>query len=132
MKEAVLVMGLALLSLVSVTSAAPGTATFYTQYVPSACYGNKEEGTMIAAASDALWDNGAVCGRNYKVTYNGKSVTVKIVDRCPSSSCNATLDLSEQAFSAIADPVLGKINIDYSQLFIFTLFYFNFHYTFDI
>ncbi|XP_054806202.1 putative EG45-like domain containing protein 1 [Prosopis cineraria] len=127
MKSA-LAMVLALLSFVSMTSAIPGTATFYTQYVPSACYGNEDEGTRIAAASDTLWDNGGACGRMYRVMCTrgtgdygaaqpckGGSVTVKIVDRCPSTSCHATLDLSQEAFSDIADPVQGKINIDYTQ-----------------
>ncbi|KAK8486193.1 hypothetical protein V6N13_026117 [Hibiscus sabdariffa] len=36
-----------------------GTATFYTApYVPSACYGYEDDGVMIAAASDAIWDGG--------------------------------------------------------------------------
>ncbi|XVE85577.1 hypothetical protein DITRI_Ditri17bG0101600 [Diplodiscus trichospermus] len=51
---------------------------------------------MIAAASDAIWDNGAACGRKYKVTCIGatnqhphpcigkRHVVVKIVDYCPS------------------------------------------------
>ncbi|XP_054806203.1 EG45-like domain containing protein [Prosopis cineraria] len=127
--KAVLAMVLALSSFVSLsTSAIPGTATFYTQYVPSACFGYEDEGTMIAAASDSLWNDGAVCGRMFRITCTGGtatdngaaqpckggSITVKIVDRCPSTACHATLYLSQQAFSAIADPVQGEINIDYT------------------
>jgi expansin (peptidoglycan-binding protein) len=40
---------------------------------------------------------------------------VKVVDRCPSPGCKATLDLSEEAFSTIANTAAGKINIDYKQ-----------------
>ncbi|KAH0458786.1 hypothetical protein IEQ34_011600 [Dendrobium chrysotoxum] len=52
-------------------------------------------GTMIAAASDVIWDNHTACGRNYRVTCTGPinegdsepckgtSVIVKIVDYCP-------------------------------------------------
>ncbi|XP_010525751.1 PREDICTED: putative EG45-like domain containing protein 1 [Tarenaya hassleriana] len=101
----------------------PGIATFYTTYTPSACYGNQPEGVMIAAASDSLWDNGKICGQMFTVKCtgprnpvphpcNGNSVTVKIVDHCP--SCPSTLDLSREAFAAIADPVAGIINIDYA------------------
>ncbi|MGI4421840.1 RlpA-like double-psi beta-barrel domain-containing protein [Klebsiella pneumoniae] len=83
---------------------------------------------MIAAASDALWDNGAACGRMYRVSCSGPtnegvpepckegSVTVKVVDRCPSPGCQATIDLSQEAFSAIANTDAGKINIDYNQV----------------
>ena len=45
----------------------------------------------------------------------GNTVTVKIVDRCPSPGCQATIDLSQEAFSAIADLNAGKIYIDYTQ-----------------
>ncbi|CAK7344682.1 unnamed protein product [Dovyalis caffra] len=115
-----------LISLVSVASAIAGTATYYNVYVPSACYGFQDQGVMIAAASDALYDNGAACGRMYRVTCTGAtnqgvpqpckggSVTVKIVDRCPSPACRATIDLSQEAFSQIADINAGKINIDYT------------------
>ncbi|KAK9274841.1 hypothetical protein L1049_022095 [Liquidambar formosana] len=116
------------MSLISVASAIAGTATYYTVYVPSACYGYEDQGVMIAAASDALWENGAACGRMYRVTCTGPTnqgvpqpcrgdgVTVKIVDRCPSPGCQATIDLSQEAFSAIADPAAGKIEIDYNQV----------------
>ncbi|XP_063948254.1 putative EG45-like domain containing protein 1 [Daucus carota subsp. sativus] len=122
--------------------ATPGTATFYTNYVPSACYGDHDSGVMIAAASDPLWDNGAIqgrnqggpgveinpgsatgaiCGKTFTVKCTGpanpvphpctgESVTVKVVDHCP--GCGGTLDLSKEAFKAIADPVAGIIKID--------------------
>lgn len=89
----------------------------------SACYGNTPEGVMIAAASDPLWDNGAICGKTFTVKctgptnpvphpcYDGTEVTVKIVDHCP--GCGGTLDLSQEAFAAIANPVAGVIKIDY-------------------
>nr|XP_043629768.1 putative EG45-like domain containing protein 1 [Erigeron canadensis] len=109
--------------LVSMAFAAPGTATFYQQYTPSACYGNTPVGVMIVAASDPLWDNGAICGKIFTVRctgptnpfphpcYDGKTVTVKIVDHCP--GCGGTLDLSKEAFETIANPVAGVIDIDY-------------------
>ncbi|KAJ8750737.1 hypothetical protein K2173_015918 [Erythroxylum novogranatense] len=121
-------LGLVMISLVPMASAIAGTATFYTVYVPSACYGFQDQGVMIAAASDALWNNGAACGKMYRVSCTGPtnqgvprpckggSVTVKIVDRCPSPGCQATLDLSQQAFSQIADTNAGKIQIDYNPI----------------
>ncbi|KAJ9128654.1 hypothetical protein P3X46_031792 [Hevea brasiliensis] len=112
--------------LVSVAYADEGTATFYTPpYVPSACYGYENKGVMIAAASDALWNNKAACGRRYRVTCTGAtnqgvpqpctgaSVVVTIVDYCP-PGCQGTIDLSKEAFSQIADPNAGKIRIQYT------------------
>ncbi|CAK9174781.1 unnamed protein product [Ilex paraguariensis] len=106
-----------------------GTATFYTPpYVPSACNGYNDDGVMIAAASDAIWDNGGACGTRYSVTClsgtnlgephpcNGNSVVVTIVDYCPPPGCRGTLDLSQEAFSSIANPDAGKINIHFESL----------------
>ncbi|KAL3532920.1 hypothetical protein ACH5RR_006441 [Cinchona calisaya] len=121
--QALIILG-TLAGLASMASATPGTATFYTSYVPSACYGNTQEGTMIAAASDPLWNGGAICGKMFNVTCTGptnpvphpctgNSVVVKIVDHCP--GCGGTLDLSKEAFTAIADPVAGIIKIEYNE-----------------
>nr|XP_027067348.1 EG45-like domain containing protein [Coffea arabica] len=113
-------------SLASVAYAIPGTATFYTPpYSPNACIGVRVNGTLplIAAASNVIWDNGAACGRNYRVTCTGTnsegiaqpcrgSVVVQIIDYCP-PGCRATFDLSQEAFALIADPNAGKVNIDY-------------------
>ncbi|KAH0652194.1 hypothetical protein KY289_029872 [Solanum tuberosum] len=111
----ILIIGL-VATLFSLALATPGTATFYTKYVPSACYGNKAQGTRIAAASDSLWGGGKICGKTFNVTCTGptnpvphpctgKSIVVKIVDHCP--GCGGTLDLSKEAFSTIANPVAG-------------------------
>ncbi|KAF8392953.1 hypothetical protein HHK36_021193 [Tetracentron sinense] len=112
----------------SIAAQDSGTATFYTPpYVPSSCNGFEDEGMMIAAASDAIWDNGAACGSMYQVSCLGGtnsgtphpcldsgSVVVKIVDYCP-DGCQGTIDLSQEAFASIADPNAGKINIAYQQ-----------------
>jgi hypothetical protein len=95
---------------------------FFFFLAASACYGNQNNGVMIAAAGDAIWKGGAACGKFYTVRCTGArnavphpckdgSVTVKIVDHCP--GCPSTIDLSREAFSKIADPVAGIINIDY-------------------
>ncbi|PKU85574.1 EG45-like domain containing protein [Dendrobium catenatum] len=112
----------------ALSSAIDGTATYYTPpYTPSSCYGYVNMGTMIAAASDTIWDNRAACGRNYRVTCTGPtnsgdlhpctgaSVVVKIVDYCP-SGCRGTIDLSQEAFSAIAHLDAGKIKINYVRV----------------
>ncbi|EOA17869.1 hypothetical protein CARUB_v10006278mg [Capsella rubella] len=123
MSKNIVVFTTVLLFLFSIAYATPGIGTFYTSYTPSACYGGKQEGVMIAAASDTLWDNGRVCGKKFRVKCTGprnpvphpctgKSVTVTIVDHCP-SGCASTIDLSREAFAQIANPVAGIINIDY-------------------
>ncbi|XP_062165263.1 EG45-like domain containing protein [Alnus glutinosa] len=113
--------------LTSVANAAQGTATFYTPpYVPSSCYGYETNGLMIAATSDAIWGNRTACGTNYNVNCIGAtnkgvppcwgtSVVVKIVDYCQ-IGCQGTINLSQEAFSAIANPDAGKIIIEYTKV----------------
>ncbi|KAH7516234.1 hypothetical protein FEM48_Zijuj10G0113600 [Ziziphus jujuba var. spinosa] len=110
--------------------AATGTATYYSPlYTPSACYGYKNEGVMIAAASNAIWENDGACGRKYRVRcLSGKNkgvekpckpnqnVVVTIVDFCPPPGCHGTIYLSQEAFQSIADLDAGVINIDFQQL----------------
>ncbi|KAL9442799.1 hypothetical protein AB3S75_016210 [Citrus x aurantiifolia] len=96
-----------LLSVYSMASAQNhGTATYYTPpYIPSACYGFADQGVMIAAASEAIWNGGGACGQYYQVTcvsgtnrgtpnpcQGSSSEVVKIVDLCPARSCRGTID----------------------------------------
>jgi expansin (peptidoglycan-binding protein) len=80
---------------------------------------------MIAAASDAVWDNRAACGRMYSIMCTGANneapypctgttITVKVVDYCP--NCNGTFDLSREAFLKVSTNLdVGNIKIDYNQ-----------------
>jgi len=75
---------------------------------------------MIVAVSHLLYDaypgyrlgnpnNNPVCGRNITATYQGKSVTVEVTDRC--EGCELTdLDFSPGAFDKIADPAIGRLD----------------------
>lgn len=107
--------------LASVANAIAGQATYYTVYTPSSCYGYEDKGNMIAAVNSGLFANKAACGRRYRITCTGPSsckggsVDVTVVDLCPGCSANG-FDLSQEAFSAIADPSVGRINIDYTQI----------------
>ncbi|KAB1201862.1 putative EG45-like domain containing protein 1 [Morella rubra] len=119
--HALIFLGL-VISFISVASAISGIASYYDPSIGVSACGTVETG-LVAAVGDALWNNGAVCGKMYRVTCTGPtnqcrstgaSVTVKIVEHCPGCAANR-LDLSPQAFSAISDPAIGKINIDFVQ-----------------
>lgn len=99
-------------------------------HAASACYGNTDMGNMVAAASDSFWNNGAVCGRCYRVKCTGAAyggsgnpctggssgVVVKIVDECASSDgCQSTIDLSKQAFAKIAKLDAGEVKVDFNS-----------------
>ena len=87
-----------------------------THYQPGlgSCGDNNDASEMVVAVSHSKYDAKAksqnpnenpLCGKKVKVTYEGKSIEVKLVDRCPGCSEN-DLDLSPTAFKKLAP--LGK------------------------
>lgn len=96
----------------------------FLNFSASSCYGYQDQGTMILAANSALFNNRASCGRTCTVRCTGGTnqtpnpcrngqVTVRIVDLCP--GCGADqVDLSQEAFSIIANPDAGRVRIDYN------------------
>ncbi|XP_044480737.1 EG45-like domain containing protein [Mangifera indica] len=105
-----------------------GTASSYNPpYLPTRCNGNSQDqfppGNLFVAVSEGLWDNGAACGRRYRLRClsgidkpcKSGSIEVKVVDFCPKSPCPATILLSNDAFAAVSRSA-GKINIEYAQI----------------
>ncbi|KAH9761963.1 expansin-like EG45 domain-containing protein [Citrus sinensis] len=85
---------------------------------------------FIAAAGDGIWDNGAICGRQYLVRCISASepgtcepeqtIQIRIVDYAlqlestPSVS-GTTIVLSETAFRTIANSTATLINVEFQQ-----------------
>ena len=100
----------------------------------TACNGNDPlqfpSNNMFSAAGEGVWDNGASCGRQYRVRCvsapvpeackPGQTILVKIVDQAltsvsrPSRS-SATIVLSTSAFNAIANGNTKSINIEFQE-----------------
>ncbi|MFD4641863.1 cysteine/serine endopeptidase inhibitor [Lentzea sp. NPDC058436] len=122
MKSAVKVLGAlasaAVLSFVfsGTASAVSGTASWYNDAGYGACGTQINAGTqMLVAAPAALWttpnpNNDPLCRKSIRVTYNGKTITVPIKDKCPSCASNK-IDLSQPAFSSLANTSVGIINV---------------------
>ncbi|WP_371493896.1 RlpA-like double-psi beta-barrel domain-containing protein [Kitasatospora sp. NBC_00374] len=93
-----------------------GKATYYNDAGYGACGTQINASTqMLVAVSHAWWtaanpNNDPVCkGISVKVTYQGKTITVPVRDKCP--SCDRThIDLSQPAFARLAP--LGQGVID--------------------
>lgn len=80
-----------------------GTCSFSTYSLPSGIFGT--------ALSDSNWDHAGNCGACIEVTGpSGNSIKAMIVDECPGCGTNH-LDLFPDAFSALANPTLGIINV---------------------
>ncbi|KAI6680165.1 hypothetical protein NL676_034046 [Syzygium grande] len=105
-----------------------GTASSYDPpYTPTRCNGYRADqfppGNLFVAVSEGLWDNGAACGRRYRLRCLSGSnrpckdgtVDVTVVDYCPKSPCPSTILLSKNAFSTISKSVSAKINAEYIQ-----------------
>lgn len=94
-----------------------GDGTFYGTGLGSCGITNKDT-DFIAAVSHILYDsfpdggnpnNNPVCNRKATATYQGKSVTVTITDRCVGCA-EFDLDFSPSAFSQLADQSVGRIH----------------------
>jgi expansin (peptidoglycan-binding protein) len=88
-----------------------GIATYYYATGAGACsFDPSPSDLMVAAMNDEEYNNAALCGAYVFVTGPKGSVTVRIVDRCP--ECKAGhIDLSQEAFSQIADLLQGRVSI---------------------
>ncbi|KAG8375781.1 hypothetical protein BUALT_Bualt10G0136000 [Buddleja alternifolia] len=105
-----------------------GTATSYDPpYIPTKCHGNRQDqfpsGNLFVQVSEGLWDNGAACGRRYRLRClsgsnkpckNG-AVDVRVVDFCSRRPCPSTIVMSKDAFSAVSHSPDAKINIEFIQ-----------------
>ncbi|KAI3512343.1 hypothetical protein L1887_19658 [Cichorium endivia] len=105
-----------------------GTASSYEPpYTPTRCNGNQADqfplGNLFVSVSEGLWDNGAACGRRYRLKClsgnnkpcKGGTIDVKVVDFCSKRPCPSTIVLSSDAFSAISKSQRGKINVEYVE-----------------
>ena len=70
---------------------------------------------MVGAINDADYNNALVCGSFVQVSGPNGSVIIRIVDRCP-ECLEGDIDLSQEAFSKIADPVLGRVQITWKYI----------------
>ncbi|ORX76948.1 barwin-like endoglucanase [Basidiobolus meristosporus CBS 931.73] len=97
-----------------------GDGTYYSPSVgTSACGTTSSDSELVAAINAPQWmasanpNNSPSCGKCAKVTGPNGTVTVKIVDKCPSCAYGS-LDLSPTAFSKIASLDAGRVQISWS------------------
>ncbi|MET9226468.1 cysteine/serine endopeptidase inhibitor [Lentzea sp. NPDC003310] len=97
-------------------AAVSGTASWYNDAGYGACGTQINAATqMLVAAPAALWttpnpNNDPLCRKSIRVTHNGRTITVPIRDKCPSCPSNK-IDLSQPAFSSLANTSVGIINV---------------------
>ncbi|ODV61322.1 RlpA-like double-psi beta-barrel domain-containing protein ASCRUDRAFT_34082, partial [Ascoidea rubescens DSM 1968] len=94
-----------------------------THYTPSAdhCGTSSSSSDFVVAIGYNLYMSNDVtsrgvseyCGKTLTATYNGKSVTAKIVDSCASCS-DEQIDFSPVAFQQLADLDVGVLQVEWS------------------
>ncbi|MEM9894680.1 MAG: expansin EXLX1 family cellulose-binding protein, partial [Actinomycetota bacterium] len=90
-----------------------GIATYYDATGAGACMFDPSPGDLRVAALNApQFGTADLCGAWVEVNGPNGSITVRIVDLCPECE-SGHLDLSEQAFAAIGNPVDGIIPIEW-------------------
>ncbi|KAG0032622.1 hypothetical protein BGZ81_010435 [Podila clonocystis] len=100
-----------------------GTSTWFdgSDLHGAACYGkllnkdvNAQDGWHIAAVNPSGYKGKekGVCFECARVTYNSRSIVVRIIDTC--RSCKSTqLDLTSSAFKTLAPLKVGRIKMTY-------------------
>jgi expansin (peptidoglycan-binding protein) len=93
-----------------------GIATYYDATGAGACLFDPSPGDLMVAAMNAVeYGHSEYCGAYLHVTGPQGAVTVRIIDLCP--ECLAGhLDLSREAFAAIAPLPLGRVPITWRLL----------------
>ncbi|KAI1142001.1 RlpA-like double-psi beta-barrel-protein domain-containing protein-containing protein [Hypoxylon sp. FL0543] len=97
---------LALGALVAPSIAYSGDMTYYTPGL-GACGITNSESDAVVAMSPAQYGH---CGQSIKISYNGKTATAKVVDKCPGCAGNS-IDVSPTIFQQLADLSLGRVQV---------------------
>ncbi|PWN98825.1 barwin-like endoglucanase [Tilletiopsis washingtonensis] len=94
-----------------------GKATYYYQNgQPGSCGGYAGDNDRVVAIS-SKFKSARKCGGKLKITNtsNGKSVTARIADTCPTCA-KYDIDLSVGAFKALGSMSKGVLNVDWYNM----------------
>jgi expansin (peptidoglycan-binding protein) len=93
-----------------------GDGTFYGATGEGNCLYEASSDRMIGAMNQQDYENSQACGAYLRVTGpNGKSLTIKVVDRCP--ECQpGDIDLSQEAFAQLAPVSAGRVKVSWQLL----------------
>ncbi|WNG33897.1 hypothetical protein F0U61_09815 [Archangium violaceum] len=90
-----------------------GVITYYTEAsgAGNCSFDPSPEDLDIAAIIKTEYQGSAVCGACAEIQGPKGTLRVRIVDSCPDCETAGHLDLSRSAFSKLADPTLGRVQV---------------------
>jgi expansin (peptidoglycan-binding protein) len=92
-----------------------GDGTFYDADGSGSCSFDPTGDLMVGAMNHVDYAGAAACGACVHIVGPSGELTVRIVDQCPECE-QGDVDLSAQAFSQLADPMLGRVTIHWSYV----------------
>jgi expansin (peptidoglycan-binding protein) len=93
-----------------------GDGTFYGATGAGACSFDPSPNDLMVGAMNAVdWNGSAPCGACAHLKGPKGEVTIRVVDLCPECK-HGDIDLSEEAFAKIADPVDGRVTINWQYV----------------
>lgn len=75
-----------------------------------ACGQTNNDNDAVCAVSSAVYNSGGACGKTATIHYNGKTVTCKVVDLCPSCA-TGNIDVSPSVFQTVSPLSAGRIPV---------------------
>lgn len=97
----------------ALSSTFTGDGTYYDASGAGSCsFDPPSQNLMVAAINMPQYGNSALCGAYVQATGPKGTVTVRIVDQCPSCA-QGDLDFSAEAFAQIADIADGRVPISW-------------------
>ncbi|MFI9812701.1 expansin EXLX1 family cellulose-binding protein [Saccharothrix variisporea] len=98
-----------------VTYSGPGT--WYDSDGDGACLFGRSADMMTVAMNQTDYETSKACGAYLEVrASNGRTIQVRVNNLCPSPCRVGQLDLTREAFSRLADPVVGEISVTWRLL----------------
>jgi len=90
---------------------------FYQNGVAGACGTVHKDTDIICALETVRYAKGHFCGREIMIVAdNGKNVTAKVADECPTCNNSNCIDLSVAAFEEIAPTSIGQLPMTWTML----------------
>ncbi|KAI0010846.1 RlpA-like double-psi beta-barrel-protein domain-containing protein-containing protein [Xylariaceae sp. FL0662B] len=89
-----------------------GDLTYYEPGLGSCGWTNSDSEQVVALSPAQYARDPAACGKTIQITKDGKTVTAKVVDKCPSCS-EGSIDVSSTVFQQLAPLTVGRTQVEW-------------------